>query len=181
MRSPDVGVAPPPQQVPGVPPTKKPWTWTTVAVLGCGCGLLLLAIPAAILFPVFSQAKVAAQQTECLSRLKNVGTALLIYATDNDDRLPAADRWTDAASGYFKPGEIITCPTAESFGYAMNLALSAKKIVNVDAPGETALAFDADVPPRNGAAKLDRLPNPPRHGRKNVVVYLDGSARAVEP
>ncbi|MBC8065656.1 MAG: prepilin-type N-terminal cleavage/methylation domain-containing protein [Chlorobia bacterium] len=53
--------------------------------------IAIIAILAAILFPVFAQAKVAAKKTAQLSNVKQMGTAQLIYATDYDDLFsPAA-------------------------------------------------------------------------------------------
>ncbi|MCU0317634.1 MAG: prepilin-type N-terminal cleavage/methylation domain-containing protein [Fimbriimonadaceae bacterium] len=48
--------------------------------------IAIIAILAAILFPVFSQAKGAAQATSCLSNLRQLSAAWLLYAGDNDDR-----------------------------------------------------------------------------------------------
>jgi prepilin-type N-terminal cleavage/methylation domain-containing protein len=50
--------------------------------------IAIIAILAAILFPVFAQAKLAAKKTQDLSNQKQLGTALQIYLADNDDTLP---------------------------------------------------------------------------------------------
>ena len=47
--------------------------------------IAIIAILAAILFPVFAQAKVAAKKTADLSNLKNFALASNIYLADNDD------------------------------------------------------------------------------------------------
>jgi prepilin-type N-terminal cleavage/methylation domain-containing protein/prepilin-type processing-associated H-X9-DG protein len=47
--------------------------------------IAIIAILAAILFPVFAQAKAAAQKTSCLSNAKQIGTAFVLYAGDYDD------------------------------------------------------------------------------------------------
>ena len=47
--------------------------------------IAIIAILAAILFPVFSQAKEAAKKTSCLSNIKQIGTAFALYEGDNDD------------------------------------------------------------------------------------------------
>jgi len=52
--------------------------------------IAIIAILAAILFPVFAQAKAAAKKTQDLSNLKQIGLAIQIYANDNDDALPMA-------------------------------------------------------------------------------------------
>jgi prepilin-type N-terminal cleavage/methylation domain-containing protein/prepilin-type processing-associated H-X9-DG protein len=48
--------------------------------------IAIIAILAAILFPVFAQAKLAAKKTQALSQVKQIGTSWQIYATDYDDR-----------------------------------------------------------------------------------------------
>ncbi len=50
--------------------------------------ITIIAILAALLFPVFAQAKEAAKKTSCLSNLKNIGTAIMLYGNDNDDYFP---------------------------------------------------------------------------------------------
>lgn len=47
--------------------------------------IAIIAILAAILFPVFAQAKRAAKKTVCLSTVKQVPMAQLMYANDHDD------------------------------------------------------------------------------------------------
>ncbi len=47
--------------------------------------IAIIAILAAILFPVFAQAKAAAKKTQCLSGLKQTGMSYFLYAGDNDD------------------------------------------------------------------------------------------------
>lgn len=50
--------------------------------------IAIIAILAAILFPVFAQAKEAAKKTQCLSNTKQLGTATLLYLVDSDDAYP---------------------------------------------------------------------------------------------
>lgn len=52
--------------------------------------IAIIAILAAILFPVFAQARESAKRTVLLSNMKQVGTGAAIYVSDNDDRLPNA-------------------------------------------------------------------------------------------
>jgi len=47
--------------------------------------IAIIAILAAILFPVFAQAKAAAKSTAAMNNLKQVGTAIHMYGADNDD------------------------------------------------------------------------------------------------
>ena len=46
--------------------------------------IAIIAILAAILFPVFAQAKLAAKKTMCLSNWKQIDIAMIMYCGDND-------------------------------------------------------------------------------------------------
>lgn len=50
--------------------------------------IAIIAILAAILFPVFAQAKASAKKISSLSNTKNIGLGIMMYTTDNDDTLP---------------------------------------------------------------------------------------------
>lgn len=49
--------------------------------------IAIIAILAAILFPVFAQAREKARSTSCLSNMKQIGTAIQMYVQDNDGQL----------------------------------------------------------------------------------------------
>src|SRR5437588_9751349 len=51
--------------------------------------IAIIAILAAILFPVFAQARDSARQTVCLNNCKQLGTGLIMYAQDYDETLPS--------------------------------------------------------------------------------------------
>src|SRR4051812_1386593 len=50
--------------------------------------IAIIAILAAILFPVFAQAKAAAKKTASLSNVKQVSLGVLMYSGDSDDVFP---------------------------------------------------------------------------------------------
>ena len=52
--------------------------------------IAIIAILAAILFPVFAQAREKARQTSCLSNLKQLGTATQLYIDDYEETYPPA-------------------------------------------------------------------------------------------
>ena len=58
--------------------------------------IAIIAILAAILFPVFAQAKLAAKKTVALSNVKNIGTATQIYLSDADDQFPLGNVYNPA-------------------------------------------------------------------------------------
>ena len=47
--------------------------------------IAIIAILAAILFPVFAQAREKARQTSCLSNMKQIGLGLMMYTQDYDE------------------------------------------------------------------------------------------------
>ena len=51
--------------------------------------IAIIAILAAILFPVFAQARESARQTACLSNTKQIGLGLMMYVQDYDEKMPA--------------------------------------------------------------------------------------------
>ncbi len=59
--------------------------------------IAIIAILAAILFPVFAQAKEAAKKTQSISNMKQTGTATMIYTGDYDDLMPLATYWNGTA------------------------------------------------------------------------------------
>jgi len=83
--------------------------------------IAIIAILAAILFPVFSRAREQARKSNCLSNLKQMGTAMLMYAQDWDETLPlampgcilpGAKQWWAAIYPYTKNASILHCPSA---------------------------------------------------------------------
>ncbi len=50
--------------------------------------IAIIAILAAILFPVFAQAREAARKTSCINNLRQIGTAFMMYAQDYDESFP---------------------------------------------------------------------------------------------
>src|SRR5689334_9973156 len=89
--------------------------------------IAIIAILAAILFPVFAQAKEAAKKTSCLGNVKQIATATFLYAGDNDDTLCQTSwetsatpdpwdtagyqiHWTYLMQPYIKSYQIFKCP-----------------------------------------------------------------------
>lgn len=74
--------------------------------------IAIIAILAAILFPVFAQAKEAAKKTACLSNTKQIGLALLMYCNDYDDMTPsiAGVDSPELMMPYIKSTNLFLCP-----------------------------------------------------------------------
>ncbi|MES2459995.1 MAG: DUF1559 domain-containing protein [Armatimonadota bacterium] len=85
--------------------------------------IAIIAILAAILFPVFAQAREKARQTSCMSNLKQQGLGLMMYTQDYDEDLvpawigdgyPGIARWMDLIQPYVKNTQIFTCPSSDT-------------------------------------------------------------------
>lgn len=82
--------------------------------------IAIIAILAAILFPVFAQAREKARQVSCLSNTKQIATAVMMYTQDYDETYAmslyfvAPNVWFsfyDAHVPYVKNSEILQCPS----------------------------------------------------------------------
>ena len=96
--------------------------------------IAIIAILAAILFPVFAQAREKARQTSCLSNNKQIGLATIMYIQDYDETFPfepwfgnnrfdgvpvlgsgvggaSANNYKDELQPYIKTQQIWICPT----------------------------------------------------------------------
>jgi prepilin-type N-terminal cleavage/methylation domain-containing protein len=54
--------------------------------------IAIIAILAAILFPVFAQARESARQTTCLNNCKQIGISVAMYTADYDEKYPVQER-----------------------------------------------------------------------------------------
>jgi prepilin-type N-terminal cleavage/methylation domain-containing protein len=61
--------------------------------------IAIIAILAAMLFPVFAQAKAAAKQAVCISNMNQIGIASNLYLNDNDDQWFPAFRFSNDGYG----------------------------------------------------------------------------------
>jgi prepilin-type N-terminal cleavage/methylation domain-containing protein/prepilin-type processing-associated H-X9-DG protein len=57
--------------------------------------IAIIAILAAILFPVFAQARDKARATSCLSNLRQIGTAVMMYTQDYDEVFYFQKGWSE--------------------------------------------------------------------------------------
>jgi prepilin-type N-terminal cleavage/methylation domain-containing protein/prepilin-type processing-associated H-X9-DG protein len=70
--------------------------------------IAIIAILAAILFPVFAQAREKARQTSCLSNLKQIGQGYLMYLQDYDEQFPLDTQSpTRIGSVYWSPPNLV--------------------------------------------------------------------------
>jgi prepilin-type N-terminal cleavage/methylation domain-containing protein/prepilin-type processing-associated H-X9-DG protein len=76
--------------------------------------IAIIAILAAILFPVFAQAREKARAISCLSNVKQIGTAFYMYVQDYDETTPSlggsSGDYTTHLYPYIKNDAVFSCP-----------------------------------------------------------------------
>jgi prepilin-type N-terminal cleavage/methylation domain-containing protein/prepilin-type processing-associated H-X9-DG protein len=75
--------------------------------------IAIIAILAAILFPVFAQAREAARKAQCLSHARQIGVATMLYTQDYDETYPSS-HWGIfyvLVEPYSKNGQLWRCPS----------------------------------------------------------------------
>ena len=83
--------------------------------------IAIIAILAAILFPVFARAREAARKATCLSNLKQIALAAIMYAQDYDEVLPIA-----ASTAWGTAHPIVPVSPQQTYGQASAAGLRSK-------------------------------------------------------
>ena len=137
--------------------------------------IAIIAILAAILFPVFAAAREKARQSSCASNLKQMGFAVIQYTQDYDENTPIAGwggpgtptYWPWAIYPYIKSFNVYKCPDDTS-------ALAMSYGINNNAQGQVNTWFNPAVTiemmDETGTGALTN--NNPDHGLNNdFTVY----------
>jgi prepilin-type processing-associated H-X9-DG protein len=138
--------------------------------------IAIIAILAAILFPVFARAREKARQTSCLSNVKELGLASLMYASDYDDRLVSyANRdcvngvkhWTVQLEPYIKNSQLRTCPSSSNnpwlqgnsygvnYNHVHSCGTTGTSMADIQYPAESYSIMDAMYSPRHAGYASD--------------------------
>lgn len=144
-------------------------------------GLLVIFAIAWVMSLFGTRPKRIAIKTACLSNVKQLATALIIYSGEYGDRLPRAG-WIPEIMPYVKNEQVLDCRlVAESekrYGYAMNLAVMGAKLPATTNPEKTVLLFETDALGR-GVVSNVAARNRVRHNRSTNVAYLDSHVKSI--
>ncbi len=129
--------------------------------------IAVIALLAAILFPVFARARESARRVSCASNLKQIGMGLLQYMQDCDEKMPAsayggvaidsnnatAYKWMDAIFPYVRSEQLFVCPSDAGARYVYSKSLpdgaSTHDYGSYGQNGAYRLAGDSQTPPRS--------------------------------
>jgi len=137
--------------------------------------IAIIAILAAILFPVFAQARASARKAACISNNKQVVLGVLMYAQDFDEALPFCANngdaskprvdWYDAIEPYIKVGaQLYATPPAGGFPRSQPVFWICPDFANRTvpmAPGDPTPFLDVDMsydPSRGYSANNNLMP-----------------------
>ncbi len=145
--------------------------------------IAMIAVLAAVLFPVFQKVRENARRTTCASNLRQIGLAIVQYTQDSNDALPpgayalggATVTWRQGVFSYVRNAQIFSCPsnpynalTTDVDGGAFFVSYGANDSV-LRSGGQTMLLNGVQNPSTlflvgetdGSGYKLNNPPNPP--------------------
>src|SRR5262249_14420787 len=132
-----------PPVLPQARPERCPWSWRRIpmkrrtahafTLIELLVVIAIIAILAAILFPVFAQARDRARMSACVSNMRQIGTAMMLYVQDYDETYPYCrlhgalplgstarpgtdkglhiNSWRNMIAPYLKNVDVLACPS----------------------------------------------------------------------
>jgi prepilin-type N-terminal cleavage/methylation domain-containing protein/prepilin-type processing-associated H-X9-DG protein len=154
-------------------PTRHSPAFTLIELLVV---IAVIAMLAAIMFPVFAKARAKAHQTTCINNQKQIATGFLLYAQDHEEVLPAAD---GAWQKLELPRATLMCPAKGkrmTIAYGYNTLIADNTLGDISQP--TGCLLTADGSAKSGlltkAVDVD-LRHP---GLTAIAAFVDGHVEA---
>lgn len=135
--------------------------------------IAIIAILAAILFPVFAQAREKARQTSCINNQRQIVTALMMYIQDNGEMLPPSSTvWQNLNL----PAKSLICPTlgTTNNGYGFMNYLGGTAMGTITNPETTPVSADMKISTTSPNLITSQANIDLRHNGLVVYSALDG-------
>lgn len=147
--------------------------------------IAIIAILAAILFPVFARARETARRSSCASNLSQVGTALNVYAQNYDGRFPPDDNEFGPLYSHCGDIEVYYCPSDSAERYWETKTVEDDRSHVMFTNRETAVRTYSSYVYKGGLTNEDRadtvIAGEARtwHGDVANVLHIGGHVRGV--
>jgi prepilin-type processing-associated H-X9-DG protein len=174
--------APDVEALPSVPPAAAPrrdrTVWIAVGVV-VAVILLLIGLGVAVFATWGFRSRSTAVQAACLSNIKQLSMACLMYATDWNDTFPTAtdpQGFQNQIMPYVQNAGLFVCPDAPNEpGYVFNPKLAGKTLKSISQPANTPMLWDAGARP--GGVQPAPGTTTGRHNGSDNVSFADGHAK----
>jgi prepilin-type processing-associated H-X9-DG protein len=142
------------------------------------CLMLMILVVIAFLFPTVNYARPAARRSACMSNMKQLANALMMYCQDYDGRFPIARRWDTDLMPYIKDMRLFRCPARPSpNAYGFNSKLSGIDSSRLANPPGVTMLFESSMGSPGTADTLTSFLTP--HDGMGGVAYADGHVKMV--
>ena len=145
----------------------------------------IIAVLAAILFPVFAQAREKARQSTCLNNQRQIVASILIYVQDNDDTFPPELNVWPAIN---VPAKVLVCPSDKNKlpnGYVFSDGLCGLVLGKLSTPAQVMCTADGQHNAGQGNLNNGNFTSylniaygaedyAYRHGNAFIASYCDG-------
>lgn len=121
------------------------------------------------------EARAKAERSSCMSNLKQIALAVMMYAQDNNETLPPED-WVPALRPYLMNDRIFACPTRphQPVGYAFNKSLLRTPLHKIQNPAETIMLFESKLADDSPVGSAEDVPVEGVHEGGICVAFADG-------
>jgi hypothetical protein len=140
-----------------------------------------------ILFPVFSQARVAAQSTQSMSKIKNLAIAWNMYSGDSDDRACPFPDWNNSLRKYAIPLnegpasdpliDPLLTQKSNQLGFGMNREVALKEAITFEDPAKVVVLAITDTPGKDAAVTKETLRKASQGPFRTIWATADGAVK----
>ena len=137
----------------------------------------------ALVYPLIASGP-PSRTTRAILLVRQSATALTLYCSDNQDKLPSS-HWVDVGESYaskaefFKLGPTADSPEKDAYFHAFNSHVEGMAVSKVESPEQTVMTFSSESRGRNAQDPLETLRSKGLVNGLNFVTRVDGSAKRV--
>jgi len=154
-------------------PPYKPYNSTLKA---CSITIIILLILSSMMAIMFYSQREKARAVICLSNVKQLGLAMLLYETDNDYMLPPANNWENSLAPYVENPKAFSCKKKHSYALMNTMPNVSFANIGLDEMAKILVLYPAPL----GVTQGNQSDCVYVHNNKACVAFADGHAEAIE-